>query len=77
MIESDIIISNVDINYTYKKLLKQKFNHKSLKNESSSSALIFYWGIKGTYDKLDLHNIFFSSNYKEEFDSIFEKKTNF
>ena len=74
MIESDIIISNVDINYTYKKLLKQKFNHKSLKNESSSSALIFYWGIKGTYDKLDLHNIFFSSNYKEEFDSIFEKK---
>ena len=74
LIESDIIISNVDINYTYKKLLKQKFNHKSLKNESSSSALIFYWGIKGTYDKLDLHNIFFSSNYKEEFDSIFEKK---
>ena len=74
LIESDIIISNVDINYTYKKLLKQKFNHRSLKNESSSSALIFYWGIKGTYDKLDLHNIFFSSNYKEEFDSIFEKK---
>ena len=74
LIESDIIISNVDINYTYKNLLKQKFNHRSLKNESSSSALIFYWGIKGTYDKLDLHNIFFSSNYKEEFDSIFEKK---
>ncbi len=74
LIESDIIISNVDINFTYKNLLKQKFNHRSLKNESSSSALIFYWGIKGTYDKLDLHNIFFSSNYKEEFDSIFEKK---
>ena len=74
LIESDIIISNVDINFTYKNLLKQKFNHRSLKNESSSSALIFYWGIKGTYDKLDLHNIFFSSNYKDEFDSIFEKK---
>ena len=74
MIESDIIISNVDVNFTYKNLIKQKFNHRSLKNESSSSALIFYWGIKGTYDKLDLHNIFFSSNYKEEFNSIFEKK---
>ena len=74
LIESDIIISNVDVNFTYKNLLKQKFNHRSLKNESSSSALIFYWGIKGTYDKLDLHNIFFSSNYKEEFNSIFEKK---
>ena len=74
LIESDIIISNVDVNFTYKNLIKQKFSHRSLKNESSSSALIFYWGIKGTYDKLDLHNIFFSSNYKEEFNSIFEKK---
>lgn len=73
LIESDVVVSNVDINYTYKKLLKQKFKHKSLKNESSSSALIFYWGIKGTYDELDLHNIFFSSDYKEEFNSIFEK----
>ena len=67
LIESDIIISNVDVNFTYKNLIKQKFNHRSLKNESSSSALIFYWGIKGTYDKLDLHNIFFSSYYKEEY----------
>ena len=74
LIESDIIISNVDVNFTYNQLLKQKFKHRSLKNESSSSALIFYWGMKGTYDKLDLHNIFFSSNYKEEFNSIFEKK---
>ena len=74
LIESDIIVSNVDVNFTYNQLLKQKFKHSSLKNESSSSALIFYWGIKGTYDELDLHNIFFSSNYKEEFNSIFEKK---
>jgi phytoene desaturase len=74
LIESDIIISNVDVNFTYNQLLKRKFKHRSLKNESSSSALIFYWGMKGTYDKLDLHNIFFSSNYKEEFNSIFEKK---
>ncbi len=64
----------IRVNFTYKKLIKQKFNHRSLKNESSSSALIFYWGIKGTCDKLDLHNIFFSSNYKEEFNSIFQKK---
>ena len=74
LIESDVVVSNVDVNFTYSHLLKQKFKHRSLKNESSSSALIFYWGIKGTYDELDLHNIFFSSNYKEEFNSIFEKK---
>ena len=74
IIQSDIIVTNADVNFTYKKLLKQKYKHKSLKNESSSSALIFYWAMKKSYDQLDLHNIFFSSNYKEEFNSIFEKK---
>ena len=74
LIESDVIVSNADVNFTYKELLKQKFKHSSLKNESSSSALIFYWGINGVYDELDLHNIFFSSNYKDEFNAIFEKK---
>jgi len=36
--------------------------------------LIFYWGIKQSFPQLDLHNIFFSENYKEEFDTLFQKK---
>ena len=74
IIQSDIIVTNTDVNFTYEKLLNQKYSHKSLKNESSSSDLIFYWAMKKSYNQLDLHNIFFSSNYKEEFNSIFEKK---
>ena len=35
-----------------------------------SSAIIFYWGINRFFDKLKLHNILFSENYKEEFDCI-------
>ena len=65
------MISNSDINYTYKNLLgDKKFSIKQ--NDMSSSAVIFFWGIKKEYKNLDLHNIFFSSNYKKEFEEIFE-----
>ncbi len=36
---------------------------------------IFYWGIKREFAGLDLHNIFFSKNYKAEFEHIFQQKT--
>lgn len=73
MIESDFVISNMDIVPTYKKLLKKSYQPKKILNqERSSSALIFYWGIKKTFKNLELHNILFSNNYKKEFDSIFE-----
>ena len=72
---ADLIISNMDIVPTYRKLLpNQKAPEKTLKQERSSSALIFYWGIKGSFPELDLHNIFFSSDYKKEFDQIFDHK---
>ena len=71
----DLIFSNSDIFTTYEKLLKNQKAPKSIKNqEYSSSAVIFYWGIKNKFDNLDLHNIFFSENYKSEFDFIFNKK---
>ena len=73
-IESDIIISNMDIYHTYKKLLPSyKIPKKVKNNERSSSALVFYWGIKKSFPELDLHNIFFSSDYKKEFDKIFKE----
>ena len=72
---SDLVVSNMDIHPTYNKLLpKIKPPHRILKQEKSSSALIFYWGINRVFEELDLHNILFTQNYKEEFDSIFKKK---
>ena len=71
----DFIISNSDVVPTYKNLIKdQKPPLKILKQPRSSSALIFYWGIKKEFPSLDLHNIFFSDNYEKEFTYIFEKK---
>ena len=73
---ADIVVSNMDVYFTYKYLLgnEQKAT-KLLRQERSSSALIFYWGIKKEFSQLQLHNIFFSSNYQEEFKHIFERKT--
>ena len=72
---SDIIVSNSDVVPTYRNLLKdKKAPEKILNQPRSSSALIFYWGIKKQFPKLDLHNIFFSKDYKDEFHTIFNKK---
>ena len=72
---ADYIISNSDVVPTYRILLKdQKSPEKILKQPRSSSALIFYWGIKKEFPTLDLHNIFFSEDYKQEFEYIFDKK---
>lgn len=72
---ADIILSNMDVFPTYKNLLKGiKAPQWILSQERSSSAVIFYWGINKIFDQLDLHNIFFSQDYKSEFEAIFNQK---
>lgn len=74
-IEASIVISNMDVYFTHKYLLSNEYKAKEvLKQERSSSALVFYWGIKKEFEQLQLHNILFSDNYKAEFDSLFKKK---
>lgn len=74
--DGDIIVSNMDVFPTYKNLLKnQKAPKKTLRQERSSSALIFYWGIAREFPELDLHNILFTKSYRDEFHDIFENKT--
>ncbi|MFT5735868.1 MAG: phytoene desaturase [Maribacter sp.] len=74
--QSDLVVTNMDVYPTYKKLLKdQPEPKKTLTQERSSSALIFYWGINKEFPNLDLHNILFSDSYTEEFEHIFEKRT--
>lgn len=74
----DFVISNADVNYTYKHLLGDSSSESSVRYanlEPSSSALVFYWGVKGSFDNLEIHNILFSSDYKKEFEDLFTKKT--
>jgi phytoene desaturase len=74
--KADVVISNLDIWFTYKNLLKDIPQPKKLLNqERSSSALIFYWGMDGNYSDLGLHNIFFAEDYQKEFNAIWKDKT--
>jgi len=75
-ISADVVVSNMDVHPTYKKLMPEMDEpEKALKQERSSSAVIFYWGINRTFDELGLHNIFFSKDYEDEFKHIFDLKT--
>jgi phytoene desaturase len=71
----DVCISDVDAKVFYCNLLKDEIPRKIEKAENSSSALIFYWGINKSFENLDVHNILFSGNYREEFNHLFQHKT--
>lgn len=77
-VPAEIVVSDVDVHRFYSTLLPDLRRLKKItKEERSSSALIFYWGMKGTFPELDVHNIFFSTNYQDEFNHLFEKKNVF
>ncbi len=74
-VAADIVVSDIDIHQFYSSLLPDnKQLAKITQEERSSSALIFYWGMKGISPELDIHNIFFSSDYQDEFEHLFRKK---
>ncbi len=76
IIEADLVVSNMDVTPTYRKLLpNEKPPERTLSQERSSSALIFYWGVKSTFSELGPHNIFFSEDYKKEFEELFSGLT--
>jgi len=71
---ADLVVSAGDIFRTWSRLLPKNKAPRSVKNpDLSTSAMIFYLGIKRTFEQLDLHNIFFSGNYPEEFRSLSPK----
>lgn len=73
----DVVISNMDVTFTYDRLLSKELPkpEKTLNQERSSSAIVFYWGINGSFPELNVHNMFFSEDYKGEFKHLFDTKT--
>lgn len=73
--EFDLVVSNMDVVPTYRRLLPNlKAPEETLQQPRSSSALIYYWGIRQSFPELHLHNIFFSQDYQQEFRHIFQEK---
>ena len=75
---ADLVVSNADVYNSFGKLLtKAKQPTKNLRQEPSSSAMIFYWSVDREFPQLDLHNILFSNDYEAEFDHLFNKRSLF
>lgn len=71
----DVVVSAIDVSQTYSKLLgMNQTGNRYLKLPKSTSAIIWYWGIRRKTNLTGLHNIFFSSDYEAEFEALFGKK---
>jgi len=66
-----LVVSAVDVMQVRASMYPQNMRkNKQKAPELSSSAIIFHWAMKGVYPTLDLHNIFFSTQYEREFEAI-------
>ncbi|NBK22427.1 MAG: phytoene desaturase [Spirochaetia bacterium] len=71
------IICNSDVSTLYRDLLQDRRAPLAKRYRTmapSSSALVFYWGIDRSFPELGLHTIFFSSDYRKEFEAIHTQK---
>jgi phytoene desaturase len=65
------VVCNMDVWLAYDKLLPgAKQPSRTLSQQKSTSAVIFYWGVKQSFRELGVHNIFFSEDYREEFTQL-------
>ena len=69
---SDYVVANSDAIETYRNLLDKKFFSEKLdRREPSCSGFVLLLGVKKKFPQLAHHNIFFSDDYKAEFDALF------
>jgi phytoene desaturase len=72
-LKSDFVIANSDAVETYRNLLLEAKNARRVeKLEPSSSGFVLLLGVKKRFSALAHHNIFFSDDYRAEFDAIFK-----
>ncbi|MCA9907072.1 MAG: phytoene desaturase, partial [Anaerolineae bacterium] len=77
-IDAEAVIANVDVATVYEQLLPPMATspakvRRLLHAEPSCSGFLLLLGIEGEHPQLAHHNIFFSSDYKREFDDIFQR----
>jgi len=73
------LIVNEDVLSVYEDLInskeiKSKLNQLTSQSDISSSGFMLQMGVKKKFPELAHHNIFFSEEYKQEFDEIFTQK---
>jgi phytoene desaturase len=76
MLDAQAVVANVDVAIVYERLLPgEVVNPQRLKRlkerEPSCSGFVMLLGVEGQHPELAHHNIFFSADYRREFDAIF------
>ena len=68
---ADNVVCNMDVWLAYDRLLPgAKRPRRTLRQQKSTSAVIFYWGVRRRFPALGVHNIFFSDDYRGEFAAL-------
>ena len=72
----DVLVSALDVSLTYTLLPGEKAAaSRYARLPKSTSAIIWYWGIRRQTPETGLHNLFFSFDYPAEFRALFRDKT--
>jgi phytoene desaturase len=79
VVRSDVVIANSDVVTTHRELLSpvvrnERLVHRLEHVEPSCSGFVLLLGVNKQYPQLAHHNIFFSDNYRAEFDDLFVKR---
>lgn len=80
VIPADLVISNADLPYTYRKLVhprhrKQYTDQHLDRMQYACSGYILYLGIDRTYPHVQHQSLYFSRDYRANLDAIFKNKT--
>jgi phytoene desaturase len=77
-VKADVVVANADLPYVYSHLLPDDGSAAKLaRKKYTSSALMFYWGVKGEKSPALLHhNVFLADDeYRASFEKIFDERT--
>lgn len=78
-LNADLVVINADLVYAYNNLFPTSSSHayaNSLqKRAGSCSSISFYWALNQQIPELKTHNIFLADEYRESFDSIFDRQS--
>jgi len=70
------VLCNADVVTAFNELIEGRDRRQKRLNrlEPSLSGMVFLWGVRGTFPGLQHHNIFFSADYRNEFEDIFARR---